>query len=275
MPLIIADRVRETSTTTGTGNLTLAGAQPGAQRFGSRMAVGDTTWYAITGPGGSWETGVGTYVANNTLERTTPLESSNGDARVNFEAGTKDVFVTVPAKRTADPATLQPSLERKPMPTFTAAGGETQAIFSIPAGSRSVSFAGSFAGSDPVNTQLRARLSFDGGSTYLSANDSYQWQLFVATGTSVTTSEVTANSMPFAAASDGGTALMTQFAVDLDFFPNRHPRFAGRATGAVNSANRRNDTNGFARFNGVPTHILIIQQGGTFVAGTQIRAEAR
>ncbi|WP_058599006.1 hypothetical protein [Aureimonas ureilytica] len=106
MALIIRDRVRETSTSSGLGNMTLAGAQLGFKRFGGVMAVGDTTWYTITGPGGSWETGVGTYVAADTLERTTVLDSSNGDAKVNFAAGTKDIFLGAPGKMLLDPAAV-------------------------------------------------------------------------------------------------------------------------------------------------------------------------
>jgi len=67
------------------------------------MSVGDTTWYAIIMPGGSWETGLGTYTGTNTLARTTVLESSNGGAAVNFGAGSKDVFICQPASQ-AQPA---------------------------------------------------------------------------------------------------------------------------------------------------------------------------
>lgn len=110
MALIIRDRVRETSASSGLGNMALAGAQIGFKRFGAVMAVGDTTWYTITGPGGSWETGVGTYVAADTLERTTVLDSSNGDAKVNFAAGTKDVFLGAPGKKLLDPDAVAAAL---------------------------------------------------------------------------------------------------------------------------------------------------------------------
>lgn len=97
MALVIADRVRETSTTTGTGTLTLGGAVTGYQTFSSGVGNGNTCYYAIT-LGSDWEVGLGTYTsAGATLSRDTILASSNANSAVNFGAGTKDVFVTYPA----------------------------------------------------------------------------------------------------------------------------------------------------------------------------------
>lgn len=100
MALVLADRVKETTTTTGTGTVTLLGASTGYQSF---AAVGNanTTYYCIAGQTGSeWEVGIGTYTAvGTTLARNTVLASSNAGSLVNFSAGTKDVFVTQPAKR--------------------------------------------------------------------------------------------------------------------------------------------------------------------------------
>jgi len=101
MPFIIADRVRESSTTTGTGNLTLAGAVVGFQTFDAVLDTGDTTFYVAADQGGpNWEVGIGTFTAPSTLARTTILSSSNGGSIVNFGAGTKDVFISLPASRT-------------------------------------------------------------------------------------------------------------------------------------------------------------------------------
>jgi len=97
MALVIADRVRETSTTTGTGTLTLAGAVSGFQTFSSAIGDTNTCYYTIVN-GSEWEVGLGT-VGAGTLARTTILQSSNADAAVNFSAGTKDVFGTYPADR--------------------------------------------------------------------------------------------------------------------------------------------------------------------------------
>lgn len=99
MALVLADRVQETTTTTGTGSLTLLGAVSGYQSF-SVIGNGNTTYYTITGSGtGEWETGLGTYSTTGpTLARTAILSSSNNNSLVNFSAGTKNVFVTYPAQ---------------------------------------------------------------------------------------------------------------------------------------------------------------------------------
>ena len=102
MGLVVADRVKETTTTTGTGTVTLAGAVTGFQSF-SAIGNGNTTYYTIAGQTGSeWEVGIGTYTSSGTtLSRDTVLASSNSGSLVNFSAGTKDVFVTYPAARSA------------------------------------------------------------------------------------------------------------------------------------------------------------------------------
>jgi hypothetical protein len=99
MAFVLDDRVRETSTTTGTGAFSLGGAPGSYQTFSAVMTVGDTCWYAIVLPGAAWETGIGTYTSANVLTRTTVISSSNGGAAVNFGAGSKDAFITLPAKK--------------------------------------------------------------------------------------------------------------------------------------------------------------------------------
>lgn len=98
MALVVADRVRESSTTTGTGTLTLAGAPIGYQTFSTAIGNGNTTYYVISNPGvNEWEVGIGT-VGAGTLARTTLLSSSTGSF-VSFTAGNKDVFCSYPAER--------------------------------------------------------------------------------------------------------------------------------------------------------------------------------
>ena len=100
MALVVKDRVKETTATTGTGTVTLAGAAVGFQDF-SVIGDGNTTYYAIAdSTTGDWEVGVGTYTASGTtLARDTVLESSNSGSAVSFGSGSKDVFVTYPAER--------------------------------------------------------------------------------------------------------------------------------------------------------------------------------
>jgi len=97
MAFIREDLVRESSTTTGTGNFTLAGALTPGRTFASVMANNDTTHYVIAHQTlNEWETGLGTWTTGNVLVRTTPLESSNAGAAVNFSAGTKNVEMVLP-----------------------------------------------------------------------------------------------------------------------------------------------------------------------------------
>ena len=102
MAFVVADRVQETTTSTGTGTITLAGAATGFQSF-SAIGDGNTPVYTIADQSGSnWDVGIGTYTASGTtLSRTTVLSSSNSGSLVNFGAGTKNVFVTYPAGRSA------------------------------------------------------------------------------------------------------------------------------------------------------------------------------
>ena len=106
MALVLADRVKETTTTTGTGTVTLRGASTGYHSF-SVVGNGNITYYTIAGQTGSeWEVGIGTYTLVGTLlARTTVLASSNAGSAVNFSAGTKDVFVTYPAGRSVTGST--------------------------------------------------------------------------------------------------------------------------------------------------------------------------
>lgn len=100
MALVLKDRVKETSTTAGTGTITLAGAVAGFQSF-SAVGNGNTTYYAIVDPTtGDWEVGIGTYTSSGTtLSRDTVLSSSNSGSLVSFAANQKDVFVTYPSEK--------------------------------------------------------------------------------------------------------------------------------------------------------------------------------
>lgn len=120
MALIVKDRVKETTTTAGTGTITLLGATTGFQSF-SVIGNGNTTYYCIAGQGtNEWEVGLGTYTASGTtLSRDVVLESSNSGSLVPFSAGTKDVFVTYPAEK----AVYQDQNGEVSAPIFEASNG--------------------------------------------------------------------------------------------------------------------------------------------------------
>jgi len=101
MALVINNRVRETTSTTGTGAVTLGGAVGGFQTFAAGIGNSNTTYYAISiNSESEWEVGLGTLNGDSsTLTRTTVLESSNSDAAVDFSAGSKEVFCTLPSEK--------------------------------------------------------------------------------------------------------------------------------------------------------------------------------
>ena len=101
MALVLNDRVKETTTTTGTGALTLGGAVTGFETFGTGVGNSNTTYYAVTlGGSAEFEVGLGTLNSDSTtITRTTVISSSNSDSAVNFSAGTKTIFCTIPASK--------------------------------------------------------------------------------------------------------------------------------------------------------------------------------
>jgi len=101
MALVLNDRVKETTTTTGTGTLTLGGAVTGFETFAAGVGNSNTTYYAVTLPGTSeFEVGLGTLSSDSsTIARSTIISSSNSDNAVDFSSGTKNIFCTIPASK--------------------------------------------------------------------------------------------------------------------------------------------------------------------------------
>ena len=102
MAFVLNDRVKETSTTTGTSQTTwaLAGAATGYQTFNSGIGSSNTTYYCIFNNPDEWEVGFGTLSSSTNLQRTTIISNSDGNtSAVNFGSGTKDVFCTLPASK--------------------------------------------------------------------------------------------------------------------------------------------------------------------------------
>lgn len=125
MAHITADRVRDTSTSTGTGNFTVSGTAPTSFRtLSAVLSVSDTFYYVIQGQSSSeWEVGLGTYSSANVFARTTVLSSSNSGSAVTFSAGTKDVFLTLAASKT-----IQQQADGS---IYAAAGGGSDFIFHL------------------------------------------------------------------------------------------------------------------------------------------------
>jgi len=158
MPIKTAGRVKETTTTTGTGAVTLAGTASTYETFGTRLADGDTVHYAIVHQtADEYETGTGTYTAaGTTLTRTTVWESSNSDAAVSFSAGTKDVWIDQPAK-TIDPYVL-----------YVQEGEDIQtAVDALPTeGGKIVVLEGSYELSEPIELPDNTTLELRGAIIY-------------------------------------------------------------------------------------------------------------
>jgi hypothetical protein len=137
MAHITADRVRDTSTSTSTGNFTVSGTAPmGFRTLSAVLSAADTFYYAIQSQTlNEWEVGVGTYSSTNVFARTTVLSSSNAGSAVNFSAGTKDVFLTLTAARTVQSdasgsvGTLQFAAGTASAPGITTVGDTNTGIF--------------------------------------------------------------------------------------------------------------------------------------------------
>jgi len=96
MAFVINDRVKETTSTLGTGTVTLSGAQTGFQSFSSGIGSGNSTYYTIA-LADQWEVGIGSLTNATTFTRDSIISSSNSNALVNFSSGTKDIFCTLPS----------------------------------------------------------------------------------------------------------------------------------------------------------------------------------
>lgn len=136
MALVLKDRVKETTTVTGTGTATLLGAVAGFQDF-SAVGNANTTYYCIAAQTGTeWEVGIGTYTSSGTtLSRDTILASSNSNTAVSFSAGTKDAFVTYPASTSVNLDLVQ-TLTNKTLtaPTLTSTvlnDGYTEEVYAV------------------------------------------------------------------------------------------------------------------------------------------------
>jgi hypothetical protein len=130
MAFVTADRVLDTSTSTGTGAIVVAASPPtGYRTFSAVLSVSDTFYYSIQHQSlNEYEVGLGTYTSANTFSRTTIYTSSNAGSAVSFSAGTKNVFITMVASRTPQldaAGNLTPATGTYTRTTITATGGQT------------------------------------------------------------------------------------------------------------------------------------------------------
>lgn len=172
MAHILKALVGETSTTTGTGSLTLAAALTDHRRFSAVCTTSDTTEYMIRhATDGTWEAGIGTYSAANTLTRTSVSESSNANAAVSFAAGAKNVVLTPLASRLA----VNPMWER--VSSATATTGTAYLTFTgLQAG-----YVYKFEGFGLDSEQTKFVVSHDGGTTWPVGLDGDAWAIVIST----------------------------------------------------------------------------------------------
>ncbi len=216
MALVLKDRVKETTTTTGTGTITLLGAATGYQSFAA-IGNGNTCYYAISAAGSSeWEVGIGTYTASGTtLSRDTILSSSAAGAAVNFSAGTKDVYVVYPAgKAVYEEANGETLINGGPI---TVVGSNVTSIPALPAElGKFIGNINSFAQIYNINQNDGSEASAD-FVAYNSDTDVNGSTFFVDMGinspnySSVTYPIFTPNSAYLIAQGDGGSNTATLF----------------------------------------------------------------
>ena len=186
MSHILETRVAETTTSTGTGDITLGGALTAHRAFADVCGTGDTTEYVIYAvdtagaPTGDWEEGKGTYSAANTLTRTTVTRSSNANSPVNFSAGTKVVILTplgsrvgvVPTGGTAGQVLTKNGTNDFDVAWSTSGAGERRHAFSAPYSYNGTAAAGT-ADSASGWTIARIAVAADGTTTVATATGAW------------------------------------------------------------------------------------------------------
>jgi len=177
MAFITADRVKDTSTTTGTGNITVSGSAPfGYRTFSTVLSVSDTFYYCIQGQAtAEWEVGLGTYVSSNQFARTTVLASSASGSAVSFSSGTKNVFITLPANKTlqldaaASPTAGAILYGTGSMLTYTAVGTSGQFLQSTGSGAPTWAPLGS-VGTSISNGNSNVNIASSNGAVTVATN---------------------------------------------------------------------------------------------------------
>ena len=250
MALVVADRVKETTTSTGTGAISLAGAEPNFRTFASVLSDADTTYYAIIDDSNlAFEVGLGTYASSgNTITRTTVLASSNSNNAVNFSAGTKDVFLTYPADK---------SVNRDASGNVSVSGGVT-----------ATSFTGNITGDvtgDVTGAVTATQVDLTGqGDLRLQDASGGQYVALQAPAT-------VGSSFTFTLPSADGSAdqlLKTDGSGNLSFTTiNASPSFSATASGAISNGNP-------VVVNADGTVSAVATESASQTAGTHVEFEA-
>lgn len=276
MPHVRGDRVMETSTSTGTGTFTVAGAVTGYSTLASRLSSGDTfdyTIFAVDGsgaPSGAWETGVGTYIGSNQFTRAVE-QSSNGDALVSFGAGSKRVAMTLTAaeiQRIVDLSGGGASSGLVLIGTFVAAGGETQTSFD--------GISGDFLGLR-VLTYMRGEAAANDVGLDIRFNDdasaNYAFRQKFAPGGDVSADSATAARTIQFTGSFGPVGRFDTGVIDIPF----HAAASGSKSGVFSGQNSEGSLsyrNIYGSFNWSPssaiTKITMLSASGGFAAGSRI-----
>jgi hypothetical protein len=209
MALVLKDRVRETTTVTGTSSATLLGAVTGFQSF-SVIGDGNTCYYTISDQSGpNFEVGIGTYSsAGPTLARTTILDSSNGGAIVPFPAGIKDVFVTYPAEKSVN---LDASDNVSPLGTVASATWQATAITTTYGGTGLTSYTAGDLSYYATGTTFTKLAIGTAGQVLTSTGTAPQWSTL--SGVAVTTFSAGTTGFTPSTATSGAVTLSGTLAV--------------------------------------------------------------
>lgn len=204
MALVLKDRVQETTTTTGQGTITLAGAVSGFQTFAA-IGNGNTTYYTIAG-GSQWEMGIGTYTASGTtLSRDTVISNSLGDTtKIDFAAGTKNVFCTYPAEQSlyVDGSSITPGTAAT-LPIVSGGTGSATATFS---GANITSLNASAINAGTIGNAYTTAASANGASTIVARDATGNFAGNAITGASFSGSGASLTSLNASSISSGTLA---------------------------------------------------------------------
>jgi hypothetical protein len=219
MAFVLADRVKDTTTTTGTGTITLSGTAPtGYQTFGSAIGNGNNTYYTITA-GSEWEVGIGTYTsAGTTLSRTTVLSSSSAGLLVTFSAGTKDVFVTYPAGKSINLDTTGGVTIGSSLLTLSSTGAVTSPNLADAVGYKGLPQNSQTASYTLALTDMGKHISTTTGGVIIPANGSIAFpigsavSIFNNSGSSQTIS-ITTDTLRLAGTATTGSRTLAQYGV--------------------------------------------------------------